>query len=170
MVHKNNSLGTNDFQPQSPSLRVVGFEGGKKGKWKEYRRGDTCPICGNDGWCSRLDDGRIVDCKKLADKSKGWYRTNGVHNFHRPDGDLALQPRQARDASPPDEIPIADLPTRHRVYEALLQHAELNDRHRADLEERSFDLSLAAERRMASLPEGGRDGLADKVRLATGLT
>jgi hypothetical protein len=164
-------------------LRVVGGAQ-RKGRWDEANRSDRCPICDSDSWCTRLlaDDGGsclIVDCKRVADPSKGHYRTTTdrhgtTHHYHTPGGTQGAGVASGKRATRAREgaVAPADEATRHRAYLALLEAASLGDAHCAQLRARGLDPALAAARGYpyGTLPMGKRYELAHAVRDRTGLS
>lgn len=141
---------------------------GLKREWIQSTATEPCVICGKAGWCSRLANGKIIDCKREV--GQGHYRTStkggATHHFHRGEGQAAppITPRvykaDARIASP--EI-------RDRVYRALLAELGLSPVHRGRLAGRGLPGAVIDDRLFATLA-GGRQALAARVRERVGLT
>ncbi len=130
-----------------------------RSEWKPATPSRRCKVCKSPKRCAISDDGAVAKCTYVFDGPnvfKGGDDEVGQWAMHRLDGsapaDAARYQRHTRDAEP--DPALADVPTRHAVYTALLAACPLSAEHREGLLHRGLTAEDIAARGYGTLPLG----------------
>jgi len=116
-----------------------------------------CTVCRHTDWCEVHTASGAVHCMRVENDHPGKRRQKGWwHNLPQPDektGQVVWSPEDFAADEPP-AAPIADAPTKHAVYTALLTLCPLSPAHRAHLLGPTRQLPEEALATYGTLPEG----------------
>lgn len=147
-----------------------------RSEWKPATPSRRCRVCKSPKRCAISDDGAVAKCTYVFDGPSAFKVGDdevGQWAMHRLDGsapaDAARYQRHARDAEP--DPALADVPTRDRVYTALLAACPLSAEHREGLLTRGLSVDEIAARGYGTLPLGAgpRARIVAQVRGLLGL-
>jgi predicted P-loop ATPase len=128
-------------------------------EWKPVSPSKRCKVCRSPKRCALSSDGAVAKCTYAFDGPNVFKNGDdevGQWAMHRLDGsapvDAHTHARRTRDAAP-DPV-LADVPTRHSVYTALLAACPLGAEHREGLLHRGLSAEQIAARGYGTLPHG----------------
>lgn len=129
--------------------------------FRNVRRGERCPVCNADSWCSVYCEGRLVVCRRVFEGGSERVDSAGVpyavHQFDSPVG-----PRWVE--APPSLIPVRlSDEALDAAYRRLLAYTELSALHRSSLRARGLSEIDIEQGLFRTLPRQGRAAIAKKV-------
>ena len=120
--------------------------------WLRVNRHCPCLICGKPDWCLISQDGTAVICARIeSDKPAG---NKGAGWIHKLTEDRQLLQKPTATAS--NDYPLASIPRRDLIYNALLWELTLSDSHREHLHKRGLSDTDIEDLGYKTLPPDGR--------------